>query len=246
MELRRSRLLVEVVVLFLGVLAAFALDSWWDRQDERRLLLLELENVRADLVATIEHTTPFVGMHRKVVANVEALLPLMREAHDAGRSTLTVPDTLALGLILSGTTNPPLGGIRILVNSGRIALVRNGHLRAALSGWEDFVSDAVEDEVRSREFLFDQLYPELFKSDSQSLDNLLRRNAQWWNRVSPVYGSGEAGVLAPEPFALSADPVLQNMAILRRAFAVATLDEFGAFLDEAERMIGLVDAEIER
>lgn len=81
------------------------------------------------------------------------------------------------------TYNPLNGALRSGISSGEIHLIKNDTLANLLFGWQDFVSDAKEGEVRTIEALI----------ASKSITERHIRNIDYRNRYLTELGSGSLG-----------------------------------------------------
>lgn len=233
------------MVLFAGIAAAFALDSWWDRRDERRLLHLEMQSVREDLALARDELAFFVETHRRKAASAERLIEMQQTAALAGESSVTVSDSLVVALYMSPTYDPPLGGIRVLVNSGRMALVQTEELRTALSGWEDRVVDAKEDEIWAKDFILDRVWPRLiYDGPPAQSARIAELNVEFWNRQTDV--EAREIPLTSRPFSLATDDEMHGVLLLTQSFSVASLQELEHLAVAGDSLIALLDAELGR
>lgn len=159
--MRRASRWVGLAIQGLGVTAsillALTLDAGWDyRQDriEEGEILLRLRSefrLNRDLLAAARQE------HQRILDQAYGLIEeLDRLRVDPLHG---VPDSL-LATLWDWQTYDPVGGtLSSLIASGRLGLLQNDSLRAALASWPDVVADLNEDEITQRGAVRDHLLP---------------------------------------------------------------------------------------
>ena len=138
-----------------SILVAFGLDSWWAGLEQERGLIDELTTVLEEMSRNRQHLEEWRTVHQRIADSVEEVMLLRSDAANGHMTVLS--DTLLAGTTLMATTNPSSGGVRMLTNSGRLALIEHRDLRVALAGWDDFVADVTEDEAAGYSWTVDYL-----------------------------------------------------------------------------------------
>ena len=149
---RRTRLLVEGVVIVISILLAFGIDALWA---QRQLRLEERETVAALQAEFATNPTAIdrvITLHAGSLELVETLVSLTREEARA------LPQ-VAISQMMSATSSPLpfepiLGTTDALIGAGRLGVLRHPPLRESLTTFMNLVSDAAEDAaymVRSAE-----------------------------------------------------------------------------------------------
>ncbi len=228
----------EFVVIVFSILSAFALDSVWAQRTERRALQLELGSVREEMEGNREHLANWLLLHRRISSSIDELLALLSAGKDG--TQILVPDTLLLGARIGPTVNPSAGALRVLISSGRLALVEDIELRLALAGWEDALADVSEGEEVGYGMLVDDILPYLSHSlPPDEFDALNRLNSYFW--TDPFRGEALPVRMIPVPW--SAD--LRNLLSMRRSFADVAIIELAAFLASVDRTLELLTRSLE-
>ncbi|MDX1570692.1 MAG: hypothetical protein R3200_09420 [Xanthomonadales bacterium] len=154
-----GRWAAEFFVIVTSILLAFGIEAWWDERKERleeQEILAGLEREYLDYRERLEFA---IERHALMQAGMEALL----EAMGAGTWT---SETLTLDQAVTRTLWPPTtelgGGVRdALVQAGRLELISDFVLREKLALWPGIYAEVIDDEVFSRDMVFDQLLPHL-------------------------------------------------------------------------------------
>ena len=144
-----SRAFVEFLVIVASILAAFALDAWWESRDQRLRVLERLEALEAELVTT-----------RQLIADERAQLASARSAvaailgHLSPDAPLISPDSLNTLMDLSfrhGTIELQGGLPQALQATGEAASIRSDRITALLSTWPITLAD-----VRTKSSMLEQ------------------------------------------------------------------------------------------
>jgi len=140
---RWGRLAAEVVAIILSILAAFAIDAWWDGRKE----VAEAAEILDGLIDEFAENADLID---------ETLLLSLRGRAGLQHFISSSPEELAsaaprLGLdvvyepfIRTWSLSPTVGFLRTTINSGKLALVANPDLRAALARFDGLQADVSE------------------------------------------------------------------------------------------------------
>ncbi|UCC85061.1 MAG: hypothetical protein JSW46_09170 [Gemmatimonadota bacterium] len=156
-------LALEGLVIVASILAAFALDRWWDDRRERveeRVTLAALQDEFLQARAELEL---YLRVHRRIEGSVRSTVDALRSGLDRGVSFVSIPDTALAWAYIPPTTQLSLGTLSGLLQSGRLGILQDPELRTALSGWAGMLGDLTEEETRSLEYVQYQLDPVLRK-----------------------------------------------------------------------------------
>lgn len=153
--------MAEGAAIVASILLAFAIDAWWDeRQDraEEAVLLSRLLEEFSTNIDRMDESMWRIG----VQASAEAY-QLVDSALVHGKTSLDIP-TLTLDRTLRAPTfeadTPILDGI---IRSGRLELIENRAILAAVSEWERLLRDYSELAQRTRSNMDSRLIPALAK-----------------------------------------------------------------------------------
>ena len=144
-----SRAFVEFLVIVVSILAAFALDAWWESHGERQRVMERLEALEAELVTT-----------RQLIAEERAQLASARTAvaavlgHVSPDAPLVSPDSLNTLMDLSfrhGTIEFQGGLPQALQATGEAASIQSDSITSLLSTWPVALAD-----VRTKSSMLEQ------------------------------------------------------------------------------------------
>ena len=146
-------------MIIASILAAFALDRWWDirrARQEQQQVLAGLESEFRQAKVLLER---YRGFQERVRVSTYSTLTTLREADTNGAAFVTLPDT-ALGLAyVAVTARPSLGTLDGLLASARLGVIRNAELRNALASWAGVFDELAEEESEARIFVMQQMDP---------------------------------------------------------------------------------------
>jgi hypothetical protein len=230
------RLVLEGVVIVASILAAFALDTWWDsvkaRSEEEQVLRsldTEFRATRSDLLAQLD-------MHRRILGSVESVRASVVDGLRGGAPMVSVPDTALGWLYIPPTTQLVLGTLNGLVGSAGLGIVRDPELRSALAAWGNNLGELSEEEWSARELVL------------SDLDRVFRERMD----VSPFRTIGLdvlAGTLTPEELGtrstIPVDTELVGVVSTRFMIQAHLVDEFEPVLAEIERILDLIARSLE-
>lgn len=228
---RMARWLVEIFVIVLSILLAFGIEAWWeerqDRQEEQQILAgleREFTDYRDRLAFALKK-------HANMSASMEAILDATE--HGAWSST-----TLGLDEALMRTLWPPTtelgGGVRdALVQAGGLELISDRNLREKLALWPGVYAEVLDDEVFSRDMVFDQLLPYLTGQgfDLVAAIDGLSNNSDFAN----VIGENPA-----EAKRLLTDRRFRSLVQVRYGFWLHAGEEYQTGLEAVEEILGLI------
>ena len=226
-----GRFLIESIVIVASILAAFALDRWWDERRERQEERATLEALETDFRAARERILFYRHLQARILHSVGAVGDSMGVAWNGGRRAITVADT-ALGMAyISPTTSVTLGTLDGVVASGRLGIFRNPRLRSALASWGSNLAELAEEEEDARDLVHGDM------------DRVLRARMATqglWN----TGGGLLVGSLDPTELSggrrLPVDTEVLGVFQLRRNLLIRALDEFDPLLEEVDQILALI------
>ena len=153
----------EVVVVVLGILIAFGLDSWWDSRKQDRWEHTQLESLHGEFSKNLVHLDEVILSHEDATANIEKILTFTiatLEGQAAGFADSTI-----IALIGWRTSEISMGVLDALLASGDLGRLSDSLLRSKLTAWKAQVLDAQEKEVLARDFVEFVLTPALLNEE---------------------------------------------------------------------------------
>ena len=122
----------EILIVTIGILIAFALNTWWENRKELRQEQEHLVALRIDFERNRGQLDQLIKEERRIASVCDALLNISRHADKAPASEIR---TLMHGVFTSKRFEPVMGAYEALVNSAGLTVVRNDKLRSALAGF---------------------------------------------------------------------------------------------------------------
>ena len=227
------RLTLEAVVIIASILAAFALDRWWDMRRARQ----EQQQVLAGLESEFRQAKVLLERYRdfqeRVRVSVHSILTALREADVNGASFVTTPDT-ALGLAyVPATARPSLGTLDGLLATARLGVIRNAELRNALASWAGVFDELAEEESEARLFVMEQMDP-------------IMRSRVNVAAFRTIFLKQLAGTLTPAEVSGASRIPVDNEVIgvfaARMFYLDHGIDEYGPVLEHVDLVLKLIEA----
>lgn len=147
--------LLEILVITIGILGAFALSNWnesrLEKIEEKKILL----SVKNDLINAKQEFVFLNTIRNQIISSSKEIYEI---AH-SGIVEKNQIDSL-LSLTLSRPTfNNKLGSVDLLFNSGKINLIRDDTIKARLIAWPGSVDDMSEEETYAIKSFQDYYFP---------------------------------------------------------------------------------------
>lgn len=121
----------DIVVVVIGILIAFALDSWWSSRATRVREEVHLQALHSDFTQNLERLRFVIKVEGRIAAASRRLLILARSGELPQADTLR---GLLLGQVFTSTRfEPVMGGYEAIVSSGGLTQIRDDTLRTALA-----------------------------------------------------------------------------------------------------------------
>ena len=142
-----SRIAAEVVLVFIGILAAFALDSWWSELDLREREIAILKDMQKEFAATAEYLEQLIAYHENSAKDFEELHHLLETGEGAAASERVIE--LSYGLWTARVYDANMAAYQSLLESAGLDFIRDEEFRHALIeykyaadrnlGWDRFL-----------------------------------------------------------------------------------------------------------
>ena len=141
----------EIVLVVIGILIALSINNW--NENRKNLVKKEtlLKALQIEFSSNLTQLDTVLYYDDIVFKNIRRFMNL-----DPDNSVEITSDSMANWFQNSSfrwTFNPLNGALRSGISSGEIHLIKNNSLSDLLFGWQDFVTDAKEGEVRTIEAL---------------------------------------------------------------------------------------------
>ena len=133
-----SRIAAEVVLVFIGILAAFWLDSWWDERAQREREVAILKGVQAEFNSAIEEIERLIAEHERARTAFIELHRLLQTGEGVNQPERVIE--LSHSLWTAHAYEAMMPAYRSLIDSAGLDFIRNEEFRQALTAYEIAVS----------------------------------------------------------------------------------------------------------
>ena len=220
-------------MIIASILAAFALDTWWDGEKERREEQEILTALAAEFSAARENIVFYRSLQERILGSVAAASDSINAALGRGDAEIVLPDTLLGWAYIPPTTTVELGTLEGLVSSGRLGIIRNRELRSELATWGLELAELTEEEVDSRELTYGDF------------DRTLRARMSTYGLAAAAEKLFE-GDMAPDEMssarAVPVDTEMLGVFHLRENLLSHTLTEFDVLFAALDSIVVLIEA----
>ena len=224
---RFARLVIEGLVIVVSILAAFALDRWWESVRARAEEQQVLEALDVEFRAAQDQLEGTLALHRRILHSVGFVREELDRAIRDGSPYATLPDTALALLYIPPTTQLRLGTLDGLVGSARLGVIRDGELRASLASWGTTLDELTEEEWASREYV------------NTELDRAFRARMNV-NAFRSILSDSLDAVTPAMTSRVPADMELLGVVATRYALLDHGIDEYPPVFDELDRLLELI------
>lgn len=230
----------EILLVMIGILLALQVNNWNEERlrmaDEREVL----QNVKTDFQDAIQELSYLNSLRVSMNGIIHDLVkegPFPDE-----RYLKTELDSMFAILMYSPTFNNQSGSLDVLLNSGRINLVRDDTLRAMLLNWPGLVEDTTEGEIDQSEFQANRYTPVIM--------DYLSFNKVYGSFEMSSLGAGRLETYRRETRTesdyrgLFRDPDFENILIRREILLLIAKIESETLIQTANRIIERIDMHI--
>jgi hypothetical protein len=237
-RLRDAReLALEAVVIVVSILAAFGLDTMWEARRERAEEEAVLTGLQTEFLAARAELEWRLALHRRIEGSVRSTLSALKRGLEEEAAFVSVPDTALGWAYIPPTTQLSMGTLTGLLGAGRLGVIRDRELRAALAGWEGLLDELTEEEERSADYVLSHLGPVL----RERMDVTPFRSI-----VGPLF---EGTLSETQRARESRVPVdFETVGVFAGRLQILThgIEEFAPVQEEVERILGLIRSSLER
>ena len=227
------RLVLEAFIIMGSILAAFALDRWYDRRRAHAEEQQVLQGLHAEFQAARTSLVWYRDLQRRVSNSVQSTLDALSAAKASGAAFAAVPDT-ALGLLyIAPTARPSLGTLDGLVASARVGMIRDVELRNALASWGGLFEELAEEESESRRYVVQEVDPVL-----RERVDVARFRTIGLHLVDGTMTPARLAAVSRIPTDLEVIGVITG----RMFYLEHGIDEYGPILQHIDRILQLIES----
>jgi len=153
----------EIILVVIGILIALQINNWNENRAKSNKETAVLANIHKEFKQNRKQLDSVIDQHRKAHSNcakIISLFPIKSKPEPAVLDSLSVQLWWSYGGV---TFNPFQTSINALASTSSFDIIKNETLRDLLISWNDLITDYQEEELRSRDHIWDQYDPYLSK-----------------------------------------------------------------------------------
>jgi hypothetical protein len=157
MRKRLNQAIIEIAIITVSILLAFALERWWDNQVDRRSRDELASSLLLDFEATAVELQSALTIHRNRYLGASKL----SELEEATIGNVS-PDDLSqywYWAVTPDETYPPTGALQSAINDNRLSLLSNATLKSRLASWQDRLENFRQTERVLAEYTLQTFWP---------------------------------------------------------------------------------------
>lgn len=219
----------EIILVVIGILIALSINSWNESRKNLAKKEILLKALRIEFTDNLKQLDTVLYYDNKVLKTIRRFIKL-----DTDNSVEMTNDSMPNWFQNSSfrwTFNPLNGALRSGISSGEIHLINNDSLANLLFGWQDFVSDAKEGEVRTIASLV----------ASKSITERYIRNMDYRNSYLPELGKSK---FLSDYQSLFRDPLFEDYLTERYLSMNEVLNELILVKKKNKLIIRLINKEL--
>jgi len=145
-KIQWKRLSVEAAAIVASILLAFAIDAWWDHRKDLIAEVEILHSLEDEFAANRETLLQDIEYVRTYSKAIQRLLVVYEGTSTSRQSVESIGVDLWHSMSWR-TSNLSTATLDSVVGSGRLEIIRDQPLRAALAGWPARLDDLAEEEI---------------------------------------------------------------------------------------------------
>ncbi|WP_411895910.1 DUF6090 family protein [Winogradskyella sp. A2] len=153
----------EIILVVIGILIALQINNWNENRINNNKETAILANIHKEFKQNKIQLDSVISEHNKVQLNcakIIGLFPIESKPKPAVLDSLSVQLWWSYGGV---TFNPSQTSINALASTSSFDIIKNDTLRDLLISWNDLITDYQEEELQSRDHIWNQYDPYLSK-----------------------------------------------------------------------------------
>ena len=166
----------EIILVVVGILIALQINNWNENRKNAYKEVAILSNINKEFKQNKKQLDSVVKQHQHVYDNCTKIMSLFPITTKPTSSTL---DSLSYQLFWSygGVTfNPSQTSISALSSTSSFDIIKNDTLKDLLISWNDLIEDYKEEELRARQYMFEEYDPYMANHFDFNFDFKDKRN----------------------------------------------------------------------
>ena len=165
----------EVLLIVIGILAAFWIDTWNEERQEKEREQFYLSGLKEEFRLSLLKLDTLIAVNRTSYRTAEELLRRIPQAESADQET-EISKMLLQAFSYELAYNPNNSLLKELINSGRLETLSDPRLRHHLTSWESFLESIHQQEGNLR--LERERTSDLLRSEQGSIRSILVRSGE--------------------------------------------------------------------
>jgi len=226
----------EIVLVVIGILIALQINNWNENRLEKLEELQLLENIKVDFEQTIEELEG-MNSNRQIILNSNYALTDIKTTGDFSNTKKI--DTLIGNTFIVPTFNGKSGSLMVLLNSGKINLLKNESLKKILFAWPSEVEDMTEGEIDSK-LLTNQSYIPLIRKYG-NVSEIIQTST-----MLPIKPKNRGSGLISYYKALLNDKEFENLLYQLELYSTDNIQETNNLIKISESIINIIKSELKQ
>ena len=224
--------LLEIIVITIGILGAFALNNWHEARQLRSEEITSLKNLQIEFQENLQAFDHILKYHKSKVESINEVL-----FQDLSSHSLESLDALNKDIVFSTTFNPSFSIYNSLIYSGNINLIENDTVKNRIAKFRDMVTDYQDDEMHAFNFSQDVIFKYLIADE----ENLMETKFGFRERTTNEKSTSNKNYLST-----FSDPAFRNQLVFYILYLEIVIEEGEPLKEEQIYIIEMLDAEISR
>lgn len=234
---------IDFLIVVVGILIAFQINAWADRQADKQSLHIALERLQDEIQSNLTTIDKTAEQHGDLATAGKDLLAAVR---DPGLET--VPMELIGKVFVEGfTTEYSTSALTYVLNQHPLHRLKNSKLRLVIFELPAEYLDAVEDEMSVIRRLDEHWIPYISQYlPVASFWNIVSNNREWEAYFDTTDGSSKENAVSVFEFKkLASAMIFQNEIVNRIGYQQLILDEQSELRAALENALQLINEELE-
>ena len=224
----------EIILVVIGILIALQINNWNENQLEKLEELQLLENIKIDFEQTILELEG-MNSNRQIILSSNYALTDIKIRGDFNNNKKI--DTLIGNTFIVPTFNGKSGSLMVLLNSGKINLLKNEALKKMLFSWPSEVEDMTEGEIDSKRLTNESYIPLVRKY--ANISKIIQTST-----MLPIKPKDRGHQLISNYEMLLNDTEFENLLYQLELYSTDNIQETNNLIKISETIIEIINAEL--
>ncbi|HWM27584.1 MAG TPA: hypothetical protein VNQ14_03925 [Woeseiaceae bacterium] len=156
---RLEQALIEIAIITVSILLAFALERWWDKQIDLRQKGELVSSLIQEFEATAIELDSALTAHRDRQLGASELSQM--QTSTIGNVSPDLISQYWYWVVTPDETYPPRGALNSAISGNRLSLIHNQALKSRLAGWSDRLENFRQTERLLAEYTLHEFWPDV-------------------------------------------------------------------------------------